>query len=158
MRIKPLFFILILALSFFSACSRANDAQDRAPDFTLEKLDGEKIVLSEILKKKMVVLDFWASWCPQCVKTIPDLEKFYQEFKDKKVEVIGVNVGESKEKVESFVRQRELSYTIVLDTDSSVAKLYNVRGIPTFVAINKKAKVLYYGHSLGEMKEKVDFK
>ena len=98
MRTKPVFFMLIIALSLFSACSQANEQskgeKEIAADFTLESLEGEKIFLSELLQSKMVVLDFWASWCSPCRRVIPDLEKFYTKNQDR-VTVIGVNIQES---------------------------------------------------------------
>ncbi len=84
------------------------------------------------------------------------MEKFYQENKDK-VALIGIDVGESKAKVESFVRKKRILYPIALDPKGRVAKLYKVRGIPTVVAVNQDGKIIYYGHSIKEMLRKVDF-
>lgn len=158
--IRPIFLMLLMALFLFSACSRGTGqtmrVQDAAPDFTLENLDGSEIVLSDVLKTKTVVLDFWAIWCPYCVKAIPHLEKFYAENKDK-VALIAVDVGESKAKVENFVRKRRISYPVVLDPKGSVADLYKVRGIPTVVAVGQDGKIIYYGHSIKEMVRKIDF-
>lgn len=158
--IRPIFFILIMILLLFSACSKASDQpmrrQATSADFTLEGLDGESIILSEILKTKIVVLDFWATWCPYCIKAIPQIEKFYAQNKDK-VAVIGIDVRESKAKVEKFVKKMGITYPIALDYDGSVARLYNVRGIPTVVAVDKDGKIIYYGHSIEEMKTKIDF-
>ncbi len=81
MRIKSIFILLLMALVAFSACSRADEqssaGETKAADFTLEALEGEKITLSELLKEKNVVLDFWTTWCPACVRSIPEIEKFY---------------------------------------------------------------------------------
>ena len=161
MRTKLISFILIAIVLLFSACSKAEDqsktVRSAAPDFRLETIDGKTVVLSEILKDKKVVLDFWASWCPPCVRAIPELEEFYSENKDK-VAVIGINVGESKKKVEEFVRRVKTSYPIVLDFKGSVANLYKVRGIPTLVFVNQDGKIIYYGHSIEEMARKVEFR
>lgn len=160
MRIKSIFILLLMALVAFSACSRADEqssaGETKAADFTLEALEGEKITLSELLKEKNVVLDFWTTWCPACVRSIPEIEKFYTENKDK-VAVIGINIGENKEKVEKFVQQKKISYPMVLDSDSSVAKLYKVRGIPAVFAVDKDSNIIYSGHSIKEMTKKIEF-
>lgn len=158
MRIKIVSFALILGLLALSACSGANEEpsgrENLAPDFTLETIEGKRIVLSDILKDKVVVLDFWTSWCPYCVKMIPQLEKFYTDKKDK-VAVIGVNVKESKAKVGAFIQKMGISYPIVLDSGGTIADLYKVRGLPTLVAVDKDSKILYFGHSIEEMKTKI---
>ncbi len=152
--------LLIMAFSLFSL-SFIKDVYsismgDIAADFTLEEINGEEIVLSDILKDKKAVLVFWATWCPPCRTEIPHIEKFYAENKDK-VAVIGIDVGESKRKVENFVRKMKISYPIVLDSDGRVGKLYNLVGVPTIIAIDKERKILYYGHSIEEMIDKIDF-
>lgn len=150
-------FLLIFLLSF-SACSKAQEQPDSAIDFTLEGLDGKDVALSDVLKEeKTAVLLFWAAWCPYCRTELPRMEKFYQENKDK-VEVIAVDVQESRAKVERFVRKMELSYPIVLDTEGDVARNYNVLGVPTIVAVDKDGKIIYYGYQTEEMQEKVTFK
>lgn len=160
MKTKFVLCMLVVGLLIFSACSKAQDqpigAGSTAPDFTLETIAGETIVLSEILKNQRVVLDFWASWCPPCVKAISELEEFYSENKDK-IGVLGINVQESKAKVESFLKKKGVSYPVVLDSDGSVARLYNVRGIPTIVLVEKDGSILYYGHSVEEMTNKAGF-
>lgn len=159
-QIRYIFFVLVMALVSFSACSRVNEQaksiDNTAADFTLERIDGEKIVLSEILKSKNAILVFWATWCPHCREEIPHIEKFYKENKDK-TEVLGINVKESRTKVEKFISKKDITYPIVLDSDGKVASLYNVRGIPTIVAISREGKIIYYGHSIEEMLDKIDF-
>jgi len=158
---KFIFLVIFLALLVFSACSKANEEKfnekDMAPDFTLENLSGEQIVLSEVLKEKSAVLVFWATWCPYCRTEIPRMEEFYLKNKGK-VELISIDVGESKQKVQSFMQNKKASYPVVLDSDSEVAKLYSVLGVPTTVAIDKTGQILYYGHSVQEMSETVEFK
>lgn len=159
-QIRYIFFVLIMTLLLFSACSRTDEqpksTDNTAADFTLERIDGEKIVLSEILKSKNAVLVFWATWCSHCKKEILHIERFYKENKDK-TEVIGINVKESRAKVEKFLNKKDITYPVVLDSDGKVANLYNVRGIPTIVAVSREGKIIYYGHSIEEMLGKIDF-
>ncbi len=128
--------------------------QKKAPDFTLEQINGGTIRLSDLLKKGEAVLVFWATWCPHCRAEIPHIEKFYKENKEK-VALLSINSGESKTKVLSFVQKKGISYPVALDPDSSVAKLYGVVGIPTIVAIDKNSNIIYMGHSMQEMETKI---
>jgi len=159
MKIKPIL-LLISALLIFSACSKADEglkkAQSTASDFTLETIDGEKITLSDILKEKKAVLVFWASWCPTCRREMPLAEKFYTDNKDK-LELIGINVRESKAKAERFLRKTKVTYPIALDSKGDVAKLYKVRGIPTVIVVDKDSKIIHYGNSIKQMIKKIDF-
>lgn len=135
---------------FFPVNSYSMGVEEAAPDFTIESIKEEKITLSDLLKDRPVVLVFWTTWCPSCRAEVPHIEKFYKENKNE-VAIIGINIGESKAKVSSFIQKMGISYPIALDPESRVAKLYNVVGIPTIVAIDKNSKVTYFGHSMEEM-------
>jgi len=152
--------IVIMALSilnlFFTTDAYSAERQKRAPDFTIEEIGGEEIVLSDLLKDRKVVLVFWATWCPHCRAEIPYVEKFYKENKDE-FAVIGINVGESKTKVSSFMQKTKISYPVALDSDSSISKLYDVVGVPTIVAINKNGETIYVGHSMQEVTDRLQY-
>lgn len=111
-----------------------------APDFELESLDGTKIKLSET-RDKNVLLNFWATWCGYCVLEMPDLQKLQEAYKDDLL-ILTVNVGESKETVEQFMKDNNLDLKVVLDEKMNVANTYGVRSYPTTVAINKKGEVI----------------
>ena len=152
-------FILVIALVFMiGACNGANSQPGtdlgKAPDFTLEKVSGGEIVLSDELKERNVVLVFFATWCPHCVAEVPSVNKFYSEYKDT-VSVAGINIQENKAKVSNFIKKRKVEYPIALDSDGTVAGRYNVRGIPAVFAIDKSGKIIYTGHSVEEMKAKI---
>lgn len=159
-KIGCVFFITVMILLTLSICftkeTQAVNTANKASDFTLQGVNGEKIILSQILKDKKAVLVFWASWCPYCVNEVPDVEKFYKDNQNK-IAVIGVNLQESKEKAASFIKKMGITYPIALDADGKVGQLYNVRGIPTVVAIDKDENIIYYGHSIKEMMNKINF-
>lgn len=161
MRTKSILLLLLLVLLSVIAYSWPNQQksvkEDLAADFTLETIAGEKITLSAILEKKRAVLIFWATWCPYCRTELPIAEKFYAENKTK-VEVIGIDIRESKAKVENFLQTLNLSYPIALDSDGKVAKLYKARGVPAIVAVDKNSKIIYDGHSVKQMMGTIDFK
>jgi thiol-disulfide isomerase/thioredoxin len=156
--IKPVFFPLIMTVLLFTACSKASTSAKTsllmASDFTLEALDGKNIVLSDVLKTKKAVLLFWTTWCPACRMAMPQVKRLYLEDK---AAVIGIDVAESKAKVANFVRKSAIPYPIGLDRDGRIAKLYNVVGVPTIVAMGEDGKVIYYGHSVEEMMGQIDF-
>ena len=137
---KKVFFLLLLILSFtILGCEQKRKflaVGDNAPNFSLLDLNGNTILLGDLLKGKEVILSFWASWCPECRQQMPILNGFAKKYKDK-IEIIGVNIGEDKKTVASFVKDVGIEYKILLDTGGQAAKIYNVIGVPTNVLINK---------------------
>jgi peroxiredoxin len=111
-----------------------------APDFTLLDLDGNEVGLSEF-RGEVVFVNFWATWCPPCRAEMPDIESLYQEYKDKGVVVIGIDIGESEATVRQFVQQGGYSWTFVLDSTGAVAANYNIRAIPTSFFIDREGVI-----------------
>lgn len=106
-----------------------------APDFTLQKLGGGTISLSEFKGKKPVVVDFWASWCPNCRRDMPKLNGFYEKYKDK-VEVIGVNLQEKESTVQSFISSRGISFPIALDPSGHASNAFGIQYTNTHFLID----------------------
>ncbi|MBD3267502.1 redoxin family protein, partial [bacterium] len=113
-----------------------------APDFTLSKLDGEEFTLSEEKGKNVVVLDFWATWCPPCQYAMPILEKVMEEYEKKDVKLIAVNQQEDKPTVQNYLNSQGLDATVVLDKNGRVGSQYRVSGIPQFVVIDKQGNIV----------------
>ena len=67
-----------------------------SPDFSASDLQGRSVVLSEFQDRKVVLLDFWATWCAPCVQTMPKLQEIHEEFEERNVEILAVNLGEGK--------------------------------------------------------------
>ncbi len=101
-----------------------------APGFTLVDLEGNQVSLSDF-RGETVFLNFWATWCPPCRAEMPEIEAVYQEYKDKGVVVIGVDIQEAEREVLNFVQQGGYSWAFVLDTSGVVAANYNITAIPT---------------------------
>ena len=114
---------------------------DLAPDFSLQGLDGEMITLADYRGDKPVVLDFWASWCPNCRRDMPKLNRFYEEY-DGDVEVIGVNLQENERTARKYIESAGITFPIVLDSDRQVSGAYGIRSTNTHVLINKKGEVV----------------
>jgi len=112
-----------------------------APDFTLPGVDGKPVSLSSHLGKDVVVLDFWASWCPPCRKGLPILDRLASSMKGKPVAFYAVNIRESEALVTEFARREKLTLPILLDDSGLVADDYGVTTIPQTVIIDRAGKV-----------------
>lgn len=97
------------------------------PNFTLENLDGESKSLRDY-KDKIILINFWASWCPHCDAEMPDLQKVSDENDD--ILIIAVNVGEDKETAQTYVDEGGYDFEVLLDYDNKVAEKYMVQGLP----------------------------
>jgi peroxiredoxin len=110
-----------------------------APDFNLNSLQGVPVQLSD-LRGKILVVNFWTTWCPPCREEIPALESTYRFYKDRGLVMLGVNLTDqdSLKDVESFVQEFRLTYPILLDRDGAVGLLYQLNGLPTTFFINRE--------------------
>lgn len=99
-----------------------------APSFNLEAVDGHIVKMSD-LKGQFVVLNFWATWCVPCIKEMPELQKAHQSL-NQKVKIIGINLAESKEKVDEYVQDKGISFTVLLDGYGNVSQEYEVLHLP----------------------------
>jgi peroxiredoxin len=118
---------------------------EKAPDFTLKDLKGNPITLSSFLGKKIVMLDFWATWCGVCKREMPVLEKVYKEYKGKGVEFLGVTLDENIVQITKIIESKGVTYPTLIDLGARVAtEVYQLAGpIPLKVVIDKKGIVRY---------------
>lgn len=133
-----------------NAESRAEGAgeESRPADFALPSLDGEPVSLNQFLGKKPVLLVFWATWCPECRAAIPSINALHAGPVGKKVQILGLDFRESREKVSATVKARDIRYPVLLDEKGKVARAYGVVGIPTFVLIGRDGAIAYRSHAL----------
>jgi len=111
-----------------------------APDFTLKTIDGQEITLSK-LKGKVVLLDFWATWCGPCRESIPHLIQLYKAYRENGFELIGISLDKGDAAVvRNFAKSMDISYPIVMATEE-VARDYRVTSIPTTFFIDKEGKI-----------------
>ncbi len=108
-----------------------------APSFTLVDLEGNQVSLSDF-REKTVFVNFWATWCPPCRAEMPEIEAVYQEYKDKDVVVISVDLFEDENVVRQFVQQGGYSWTFVIDTTGVVTNSYGIVAIPTSFFIDRE--------------------
>jgi thiol-disulfide isomerase/thioredoxin len=108
--------------------------------FKLDLLDGKKFQLADH-KGKLVVLDFWATWCGPCMQTMPLVDGVARDFADKGVELVAVNLEEQPEQIKSMLERHKLKLTVALDRDGVVAAKYAVTAIPQTVVVDRDGKV-----------------
>jgi len=121
-----------------------------APDFTLELLNGKSFQLSR-QKGKVVVLDFWATWCGPCIQAMPQVDRVVNEFKEHGVQLVAVNLQEAPDKIQKTLERLELDPAVVLDIDGVVAGRYAATAIPQTVIVDREGKVarLFVGGGSG---------
>jgi len=111
-----------------------------APEFTLLDLSGVEVQLSDY-RGKVLLLNFWATWCPPCQQEIPMFIEVYEELKDEDFVILAVSIGEGKEKVSGFVSEKGMTFPVLLDSSKDVARRYLVRAIPTSVVVDRDGVV-----------------
>lgn len=116
----------------------------QASEFELQDMDEETVKLSDY-RGKVVLLNFWATWCPPCIREMPSMERLHQQVDADDFKVIAVNQMEDADEVFAFTGQLEIdpTFEILFDTTSSVSQDYAVRGLPTTYLIDKKGKIRY---------------
>ena len=120
------------------ATAAALKAGERPKRVTLSDLTGARVVLPDAYGGKVLVIHFWASWCAPCLREIDALESLFGEYRARGVAPVSVNVGETQGVVADALRNRTVSYPILLDTDSATARLYGVVGLPTTFVLDRK--------------------
>ena len=148
---------VLALLSFLALCPPASAAVDEdrlrnlgfivqegfvaAPDFTTEDAAGNR-VSSRSFRGRVVLLNFWATWCPPCRLEMPSMERLYGEFRGQGLEIVAVNFMESRELVQAFAREQNLTYPMLLDRRSDIAERYGVMRLPETVVIGRSGEVI----------------
>jgi cytochrome c biogenesis protein CcmG/thiol:disulfide interchange protein DsbE len=144
-------FALLLA-----ACTEACALQvgDTAPDFSLPDINGKTVKLSDFAGK-VVILDFFATWCPPCREEIPDFIKLQSEYKDKGFAMVGVAIV-SLEEAREYAVKAGINYPVLIDDGKTSASYGPIRSIPTTFVIGKDSKIarIYIGYRPKDVFEK----
>lgn len=117
--------------------------EGKAPDFTLSDVRGNKVSLSGF-RGKVVLIEFWATWCPPCKESIPELNALYDRYKDKGVAVLGISLdkgGDVSSTVGSFIKEYTVIYPVLLDNGKTNVS-YGVSSIPALFLIDKNGKMI----------------
>jgi cytochrome c biogenesis protein CcmG/thiol:disulfide interchange protein DsbE len=119
--------------------------QGRVPDFSLINIDNERVSYSEMKGEQLTVIDFWATWCQPCIRSIPELVDMYSAYGEKGVGFIGISVDSPRNlsKVKPFSRSLGITYPVLLDSNSEVMGELNVTAVPTLLIIDREDRILY---------------
>lgn len=141
--LKNLFTAGLLATALFiSASVAAIEIGKPAPDFTLKSLTGKNLNLTE-QRGKIIVINFWASWCGPCRTEMPVLQKFYEKYQDLGVSVWGVNVEQENQAGRDFLADLNLSFPILFDASNTLSETYQVEAMPTTIIVDRDGLVRY---------------
>jgi len=111
------------------------------PDFTLPDAAGKKLSLKDF-RGKLVMLNFWATWCVPCREEMPQMERLYQEFNNKGFVIVAVDVKDKKTDALAFIKELKLTYPVVFDPEGEVGLLYGAWGLPATYLIGRKGEGL----------------
>lgn len=135
---KNLFFTFVILLPLLIVSNLFS--QEKAPDFELENIKGGKLKLSDY-KGKVVILDFWDTWCPPCRKEIPDFIELYKKYKENVIIIGAAFAQKGKKAVKDFYKEYNMNYPVVIATQGTARDFGGIRGIPTTFVIDKEGKI-----------------
>ncbi|HSR68963.1 MAG TPA: TlpA disulfide reductase family protein [Acidobacteriota bacterium] len=148
--------LFALAPALFVLCSLSCGGDSRqaiplgsihqqAPNFTLPRLDGDAVTLADtVAENKVVLVNFWATWCPPCRIELPHLNALHNKYRDKGFIVLAVNVDEDMAAVERFLAENKFDFPVLLDNQFRVQRRYGVNSLPTNVFIDDRQEILSY--------------
>ncbi|MBI5640071.1 MAG: redoxin domain-containing protein [Nitrospirae bacterium] len=129
----------------FDSLKRPIEWQGRtAPEFEIRLLNGEDFRLSDVIGQKVVVLNFFATWCGPCKDEMPELNSYIEKHEGDQIIFVGINADEKEDKVKDFISEQSVRFPVAIDRDSRVQKLFGVTGFPTTIFIGVDGTVHIY--------------
>ena len=125
-----------------SSSAEALDAGAKAPEIGLKDLSGKTVDLAS-LAGKVVILDFWATWCAPCREEMPELQKLYKKYNAKGLEIVGISVDKGPEGIKDFIAKLKVTFPVVHDEGHKVADKYSPPRMPSSYIIDRKGVVRY---------------
>jgi peroxiredoxin len=138
LRVVAITVVAVLA----GTASSAIAPQATAPDFTLHTMSGPNLRLKE-QRGRVVMVNFWATWCGPCRQEMPELSRLYEKYKSSGFVLLGVNVDDDTSKAAEVAAKLGVTFPVLLDTDKAVSKLYDLSTMPSTVIIDRDGKVRY---------------
>lgn len=140
--VKTLLKNMLLLGCFVASNVYALEVGDKAPDFTLKNQAGKNMNLTE-QRGKIIVLNFWASWCGPCRTEMPVLQDFHEKYQELGVDVWGVNVEQENQAGHDFLKEVKVDFPIFFDPTNTLSASYQVEAMPTTVVIDRSGLVRY---------------
>ncbi|MEW6555939.1 MAG: TlpA disulfide reductase family protein [Elusimicrobiota bacterium] len=143
------FYLLPAVTTCLYSVAPGIDVGNKSIDFSLKVLSStETFELSNYKGKKSVLVVFFATWCSYCTQEIPTLNRIYNEYGHKRLQIVAINIRENEKKIASFVKRKKILYPIAVDTKAEVAEKFKVYGIPTNILINTSGIIVFRGSDL----------
>jgi len=143
--------VFLLTVLLLASCDNSTSVQQvspgglvgkEAPDFTLTDMQGQQVSISQF-RGKVVILNFWATWCPPCREEMPSMEKLYRDHQDQGLVMLAVNVEENgKQLVSKFLQKTPYSFPILLDSENTAQNAYGVFRFPESFIIDRNGVVV----------------
>jgi peroxiredoxin len=124
------------------AAAKTAASVEKAPDFVLKDLSGQRFRLSDYKEKQPVLIIFSATWCTFCRQEIPHFKSIHAAYAKRGLEIVNIDIQESKEKVAKFTAKYGLPYRVLLDEDGDVSGVYDIRGVPSMVLVDQNGNIL----------------
>jgi peroxiredoxin len=141
-------FVLLTAMGAYSPADSGKNPPviEKAADFSLKDLRGGAVSLSS-MRGKVVLLNFWATWCPPCLSEMPSLNKLYLELRPRGFEVVAVSLDKSAENVGEYISKKGFKFLVLIDERNTVSKRYKVFSTPTSFLIDRQGNIVerFYG-------------
>ncbi|MCK5305628.1 MAG: TlpA family protein disulfide reductase [Candidatus Omnitrophica bacterium] len=151
------FFLLILMLVPAKAAWGAGKklVGKKAPEISISKIFNAKQKHSlKSLRGQVVLLEFWATWCPPCIKAMPHLEKLHNKYKNKGLVIISIS-AEKESAIKKFVKSKKLTFPVAIDSGRKTNSSYGIKSIPTAYLIDAAGKVIWQGHTMNLKNETI---
>lgn len=151
------FVVLVFALipPVYASAAKRLTVNDSFPDLRIKTMDGKSPSDPSEFKGKILVADFWASWCGPCKKSFPELNRFYRAYSKKGVEVVGINLDDDVSSAQKFLHDMPAAFTLLFDKEKKIAKALGVSVMPSSYVVDKYGKIrfVHAGYSGGLFEE-----
>lgn len=127
-----------------------------APDFTLKDITGKQVSLSSA-KNNVVCLQFWATWCPYCIREVPRFKKLHEKFSGKGLKILSINIAANDPlpRVVAYQQKTQLPYPILYDSRQEVSRRFLVTGVPVSIIIDRRGVIQHRGYQLPDNVEQL---
>jgi len=135
------------ARSYIASPIRAREPL--APDFSFTSEDGQ-LISNAALRGKVILIDFWATWCPPCRESVPMMRELRQKYADKDVRIVGVSGDHDPEVCQKFVAANRMNWTEFIDLSEKIYEAFGINGIPTFIVVDRDGVIRFRQSGLGD--------